>query len=106
MSFVKPQDKIVGQLLFDLGNLYALTSNVQSAMEVYDKAKDYGYGSSVLDARYAHFTWLTNKEGYLILTTLLVFLVLLAVGIRAMVKRWKRKNVSKRPNIAPVEQLN
>lgn len=94
MSFVGPPDKIVGQLLFDLGNLYALTSNIQSALEVYDKAKAYGYGGDVLDTRYAHLTWLTKKESYFIWVIFVTLLALVTAGIWVLVKRWRRRTRS------------
>jgi tetratricopeptide (TPR) repeat protein len=51
LSFVKPPDKIVGQLLFDLGNMHAITTDVQTALECYEFAETYGYESYVMDKR-------------------------------------------------------
>jgi tetratricopeptide (TPR) repeat protein len=61
MTFIKPEDKIVGLLLFELGNIYAITSDVTLALRVYDKAKEYGYSSSLLYKRYEKF--LSLHEG-------------------------------------------
>ena len=91
MSFVKPQDKIVGQLLFDLGNLYALTSNIKSALEVFDKAKEYGCEEELLAKRYAHLSWLMNRKGYVTSVILVVLLVSGALGIGMVIRRWKTK---------------
>jgi tetratricopeptide (TPR) repeat protein len=55
VSFVKPKDKIVALLLFELGNICALTDDVTSALRIYDTAKDYGYKSDVLNGRYSKF---------------------------------------------------
>lgn len=51
ISFVKPKDKIVAQLLFDLGNLAFLTNQKEDAMEDYEMAKEYGFESPVLNER-------------------------------------------------------
>jgi tetratricopeptide (TPR) repeat protein len=55
MSFIKPKDKIVGLLLFELGNIYALISDVTVSLRTYDKAIEYGYSSELLDKRYKKF---------------------------------------------------
>lgn len=51
ISFVKHKDKIVAQLLFDLGNLAFLTNQKEDAMEDYEMAKEYGFESPVLNER-------------------------------------------------------
>lgn len=55
MSFIKPEDKIVGLLLFELGNITALTRDVTSALRIYDKAVEYGFINDVLKKRYEYF---------------------------------------------------
>lgn len=55
ISFIKPEDKIVGLLLFELGNITALTHDVTSALRIYDKAVEYGFVNDVLKKRYEHF---------------------------------------------------
>lgn len=55
MSFIKPEDKIVGLLLFELGNITALTRDVTIALRIYDKAVEYGFVTDVLKKRYEHF---------------------------------------------------
>ncbi len=61
MTFVKPLDPIVGQLLFDLGNIQALTRDVQSALECYEYASQYGYKNYVMDKRIGAFKPLALK---------------------------------------------
>ncbi len=52
VSFIKPKDKIVALLLFELGNICAITDDATSALRIYDRAKEYGYTSEVFDWRY------------------------------------------------------
>ncbi|MBI3218487.1 MAG: tetratricopeptide repeat protein [Bacteroidetes bacterium] len=61
MTFIKPKDKIVALLLFELGNTYAITSDITISLRVYDKAIEYGYTGDVLDKRYKKF--LSLHEG-------------------------------------------
>lgn len=58
MSLVKPKDKIVAQLLFDLGNLVALTNDLTSALHVYEKAISYGYHDPLIEKRIQKFEYL------------------------------------------------
>jgi tetratricopeptide (TPR) repeat protein len=55
MSFIKPKDPIIAQLLFDLGNIRAIGRNVKSGLEVYKYAEEYGYKSELLDTRKSYF---------------------------------------------------
>jgi hypothetical protein len=48
VSFVKPKDKIVAQLLFDLGNISYLMREKEEAAETYKLAKEYGFNKPVL----------------------------------------------------------
>ncbi len=43
ISFIKPKDKIVAQLLFDLGNIAYLLGQYSDALEDYRFAKEYGF---------------------------------------------------------------
>jgi len=81
MDFVQPPDKLVGQLLFDLGNLQALTSDVEGAQDIYAEARRYGYRSAVLTRRDMYFSWLIatetgNMVGWLLVLALLGLVVL------------------------------
>ena len=51
ISFVKPKDKIVAQLLYDLGNIAFLLGNYYDAREDYIMAKEYGYSSHIIEIR-------------------------------------------------------
>jgi tetratricopeptide (TPR) repeat protein len=61
MTFIKPKDKIVALLLFELGNAYAIISDITVSLRVYDKAIEYGYSGDLLDKRYKKF--LSLHEG-------------------------------------------
>lgn len=56
VSFVKPKDKIVAQLLFDLGNISYLMQEKEEAAETYKMAKEYGFNKPVLEERLALYT--------------------------------------------------
>lgn len=51
VSFVKPKDKIVAQLLFDLGNVSYLLGDKEDAVEDYKIAKEYGFDQPILKER-------------------------------------------------------
>jgi tetratricopeptide (TPR) repeat protein len=53
MSFVKPKDKIVAQLLFDLGNIAYLNNYYKDAIEDYELASKYGYDQKEVNKRIA-----------------------------------------------------
>lgn len=55
MSFIKPTDSIVAMLLFELGNVCAITNDVTLSLRIYDQAKEYGYQSEVFNKRYRKF---------------------------------------------------
>jgi tetratricopeptide (TPR) repeat protein len=61
ISFIPPKDPIVAQLLFDLGNVYAITLEVKGALEIFDRAKEYGYSSEILEKRIKYFEKLQKK---------------------------------------------
>ncbi|MCF8428414.1 MAG: tetratricopeptide repeat protein [Bacteroidia bacterium] len=64
MSFIKPKDPIVAQLLFDLGNVCALTLDATSGLQVYQSAKEYGYSSDLFDIRQSYFEKLQLKADF------------------------------------------
>ncbi len=51
ISFVKPKERIVAQLLFDLGNIAFLLGNYRDAIEDYQQSKKYGYSDEIVDRR-------------------------------------------------------
>jgi tetratricopeptide (TPR) repeat protein len=50
-SFVKPKDKLVAQLLFDLANITFLRGEYRIALADYALAEKYGYNSKLIDLR-------------------------------------------------------
>lgn len=61
MSFIKPKDKIVAQLLFDLANITCLLRNEHDGMPTFDKAKEYGFDSTIIEMRKIALTRASNK---------------------------------------------
>jgi tetratricopeptide (TPR) repeat protein len=51
VSFIKPKDKIIAQLLFDLGNVELLRKHNRDAITDYELAKLYGYEAPLVDKR-------------------------------------------------------
>lgn len=51
ISFIKKKDKIVAQLLFDLGNIAFLLANYSDATKDYKKAKSYGFKDQLIEKR-------------------------------------------------------
>jgi tetratricopeptide (TPR) repeat protein len=51
VSFVEPKEKIVAQLLFDLGNTAFLLGNYYDALSDYEQAKKYGFSGQLIDSR-------------------------------------------------------
>lgn len=60
MSFVKPEDKIVAQLLFDLGNTSFLSGEKEEALEEYKLAAKYGFSNPILEERIHLFSPITR----------------------------------------------
>ncbi len=51
ISFIKPKDKIVALLLFELGNIKLRKNKLTEAQKIYLKAKEYGFTDKILDQR-------------------------------------------------------
>lgn len=62
MSFVEPKDKIVAQLLFDLGNISYLLKDKEGANEVYELSKEYGFDDPILEKRQKLYSILTTEK--------------------------------------------
>ena len=104
LTFIKPQDPIMAQLLFQLGNVNALTWDVKSALQVYKVARAYGYTSPVLDKREKHFRslqwkadimsnsrkWAQRNPFWALLLTLATGVLLLA-GLVWLIKRIRKR---------------
>ncbi|MGN6647700.1 MAG: tetratricopeptide repeat protein [Cytophaga sp.] len=52
ITFQKSEDKIIGLLLFDLGNSLLALNRANAAIEAYEMAKTYGYSNYLLDIRH------------------------------------------------------
>ncbi len=50
-NFVKPTNRIVGSLYFDLGNITAQSDDLETALECYEAATEYGFESVIMDWR-------------------------------------------------------
>lgn len=61
MTFIKPKNQIIGQLLFEMGNITALRNNIKAALLYYKMAWDYGYDSSVFKKRREKLAELQRK---------------------------------------------
>jgi tetratricopeptide (TPR) repeat protein len=53
MTFIKPKERIVAQLLFDIGNMAYLQGRYEDAEEDYLLAKEYGYSGNIIEKRLA-----------------------------------------------------
>lgn len=102
-NFVKPENKIVGNIYFDLGNILAQTLDVQSALESYEAAKEYGFETEILNQRIVALEKLTTKATdqknfidfvknnfiFLFWTGLILFILIIVLIIRWVLVRKK-----------------
>jgi tetratricopeptide (TPR) repeat protein len=51
VSFIKPPDKIIANLMYDLANVTFLIGGKESAITIYEKAREYGFTDEILDSR-------------------------------------------------------
>lgn len=103
VSFVKPKEKIVAQLLFDLGNVAFLLGNFYEAVADYEQAKKYGFSGQLIESRIKEINRLykvPEKEAKKIVGKRIkpnyflygVFgLILLAIA-SMIIFRWTRRN--------------
>lgn len=61
ISFVKPREKIVAQLLFDLGNIAFLLDRYFEAAAIYEQAKLFGYTGQIIEQRLKEVDTLSKK---------------------------------------------
>lgn len=64
MTFIKPKDPIMAQLLFELGNVYAISKDVKSGLQAYQAAHEYGYHSELFELRQSYFKKLQRKADF------------------------------------------
>jgi tetratricopeptide (TPR) repeat protein len=51
VSFIKPPDKIIANLMFDLANIDLLNGDKENSVAIYEKAREYGFSDEILQAR-------------------------------------------------------
>jgi hypothetical protein len=105
ITFVKPQDPIVAQLLFDLGNITAIAEGVESAIKDFELAEVYGFQSSILDKRKKYFNsliWKAKWKNYaddnaetLVTIFFAILFIALIVAIFITWKWWVKKQYLK-----------
>lgn len=66
VSFVKPKEKIVAQLMFDLGNIAFLLDNFPDALADYEQAKEYGFTGQLIEQRIREADKLSKAPGQMI----------------------------------------
>ncbi len=106
MTFIQPKDPVIARLLFDLGNVIAISDNLEGALLVYEKAREYGYDSETFNRRESHFKDLTFKANFRNNTQLWAKKhfdkVLLALGIVLLIGIiWAAKIKKNRDNSSP-----
>lgn len=105
VSFVEPRDKIVAQLLFDLGNIAFLQNNFFDAMADYEQAKKYGFTGQLIEQRIKEAEIRTKKpkstikteivrpkNTYLIYGFWIIGTTLLAILLLLIYRRRKKNN--------------
>ncbi|HEY3401895.1 MAG TPA: tetratricopeptide repeat protein [Ohtaekwangia sp.] len=94
MAFVKPKDVIVGQILFELGNVTALTHDVQTALAAYALAHDYGFESDLMSSRNLLFRVLAFKatvmDNMLLIVASIVLIIAISIFIWLMIRLFRR----------------
>jgi tetratricopeptide (TPR) repeat protein len=105
ISLIKPKDKIVAVLLFELGNLSILNKKFKDARELFKKSREYGLNSDLLAKRLKFVNErlnikiitkngnkieITEKTDYAKTVILFLTIFLVLIGFMVFVKRkWK-----------------
>jgi len=106
LTFIKPKDPVVAQLLFDAGNITAITDDVKTALVVYDEARRFGYSRPIIDKREKYFQQLQKKaddkpqkdinlltiEFFILIAVVLFIIVALGVLGYWLFSKWKKRN--------------
>lgn len=97
MSFVEPEDKIVAQLLFDLGNIEFLLKHKTEAKKNYQRALEYGYTEGNIQEKIAAITEMDMKiseiKQHIDFSPVIIgVVVFLLIGILILFIRRKKKS--------------
>jgi len=102
MTFIKPKDPVVAQLLFDAGNISAIIDDVKTALDIYAQARRSGYSGKLIDQREKYFQQLQTKAEskqefdytmpiYVSIAVLVGLIAIIIGAITWISKRIKRK---------------
>lgn len=80
ISFIKPKDKIVAQLLLDLGDIAYLLGQYSDALGDYALAKEYGFEGQLIENRIKNFNRVNKDDHYLIIISIGAF-SLIVIGL-------------------------
>jgi tetratricopeptide (TPR) repeat protein len=61
MSFIKPKDKIISTLLFELGNAVKIIDENENAIRIYNLSKEYGFQEELVNQRLIYCYQSKNK---------------------------------------------
>lgn len=105
LKFVSPKEPLVADLLFDLGNLIAITGTVEEALPFYRFAKRYGYRDpDLLKSRMEHIQGLvdSNPVSGVRDTSLYVAIGLIAfTSVVIILVVWYRRRKMLRESLSP-----
>lgn len=62
ISFIKPKDKIIAVLLFEMGNVKLLKKNYNDADQLFEKAQQYGLTNELIKKRLAYTNSFLKKD--------------------------------------------
>jgi len=87
VSFVQPKDKVVAQLLFDLGNMAFLLGHYADALEDYRLAKKYGMDGELIESRIER----ANRRDSYFVEILIGTISLVVLGLIIYKRRTQKK---------------
>lgn len=88
LNFIKPQNKIIGELYYDLGNIQALASYLENALISYKNAEKFGYKSDLMEHRKSKFQRIIKYHD---LPELILFLTIITIITLFIIKRVKKR---------------
>jgi tetratricopeptide (TPR) repeat protein len=106
VSFIKTEDKIIGILLFELGNLAFMEKKYDEAKEIYEKSREYGYKNQLIKLRISSADWNSKESLYKNISNIkaineyhkklfvitLIAAIIIIVGLLIVIYRMKRKS--------------